>query len=86
MHRVGLPGSRPGGLAGAFGARTIVFGFGITEILLVAVLLTLFFGAKKLPDLARGLGAGIRNFKGELNAPPDEGAENEEDSEPRRLN
>ena len=63
-----------------------MFGFGITEILLVAVLLTLFFGAKKLPDLARGLGAGIRNFKGELSTPPDESDENGEDSEPRRLN
>ncbi len=62
-----------------------MFGFGLTEILLVAVLLTLFFGAKKLPDLARGLGAGIRNFKGELSAPPEDEEPNGDDSEPRRL-
>ena len=34
--------------------------------------LMLLFGAKKLPMLARGLGAGIRNFKGELQAPADD--------------
>lgn len=32
----------------------------------------LLFGAKKLPMLARGLGKGIRNFKGELQAPEDD--------------
>jgi sec-independent protein translocase protein TatA len=46
--------------------------FGFAEILLVLGILMLLFGAKKLPQLARGLGAGIRNFKGELQAPPDE--------------
>ena len=39
--------------------------------LLVLGVLMLLFGAKKLPLLARGLGHGIRNFKGELDAPPD---------------
>lgn len=40
--------------------------FGVWEAVLVFGILMLLFGAKKLPDLARGLGAGIRNFKGEL--------------------
>lgn len=44
--------------------------FGLGEMLLVAAVLILLFGAKKLPALARGLGEGIRNFKGELKAPP----------------
>jgi sec-independent protein translocase protein TatA len=35
----------------------------------------LLFGAKKLPELARGLGSGIRNFKGELNAPRESGTD-----------
>ena len=47
--------------------------FGVWEALLVFGILMLLFGAKKLPDLARGLGSGIRNFKGELQAPPDDG-------------
>jgi len=45
--------------------------FGISEAILVFAIIMLLFGAKKLPLLARGLGAGIRNFKGELGAPPD---------------
>ena len=46
--------------------------FGIGEMLLLFAILMLLFGAKKLPGLARGLGAGVRNFKGELQAPPDD--------------
>jgi sec-independent protein translocase protein TatA len=33
------------------------------DLLVVIGLLILFFGAKKLPDVAKGLGEGIRNFK-----------------------
>jgi sec-independent protein translocase protein TatA len=43
--------------------------FGIWEMLLLFGIIMLMFGAKKLPLLARGLGAGIRNFKGELSPP-----------------
>jgi len=42
---------------------------GLGEIFLVVGVLVLLFGAKKLPMLARGLGQGIRNFKGELKDP-----------------
>jgi len=45
--------------------------FGIWEMLLVFGVIMLLFGAKKLPMLARGLGTGVRNFKGELKAPGD---------------
>lgn len=45
--------------------------FGIWEMLLILGVLMLLFGAKKLPMLARGLGQGVRNFKGELQAPDD---------------
>jgi sec-independent protein translocase protein TatA len=37
--------------------------FGIGEILLVLALVVLFFGAKRIPEIARGVGEGIRNFK-----------------------
>jgi sec-independent protein translocase protein TatA len=46
--------------------------FGLGEMLLVFAVVMLLFGAKKLPDLAKGLGSGIRNFKGELKGPPDD--------------
>ena len=46
--------------------------FGVWEAVLVFGILMLLFGAKKLPSLARGLGSGIRNFKGELQAPSED--------------
>jgi len=52
-----------------------MMGLGTLEILLIVVVLVLFFGAKKLPDIGRGLGSGIRNFKGELKS------ENSEESD-----
>ncbi|MEX2527004.1 MAG: twin-arginine translocase TatA/TatE family subunit [Gemmatimonadota bacterium] len=40
-----------------------MFGIGIGEIVLILALIILFMGGRKIPELARGLGAGIRNFK-----------------------
>lgn len=37
--------------------------FGLTEILIVAFIVILLFGAKKLPELAKGLGSSIKEFK-----------------------
>ena len=37
--------------------------FGTTEILLILLVVLIFFGAKKIPELAQGLGKGIREFK-----------------------
>ncbi|MGE4295843.1 MAG: twin-arginine translocase TatA/TatE family subunit [Campylobacterales bacterium] len=33
------------------------------ELLIILLIVLLLFGAKKIPDLARGLGSGIKNFK-----------------------
>lgn len=43
-----------------------MFGFGIWEVILVVALVLLFFGGRKIPELAKGLGSAIRNFKGEI--------------------
>ena len=47
---------------------------GPMEILAILVVALLLFGGKKIPELAKGLGQGIRNFKeslaGEKSAPP----------------
>lgn len=48
-----------------------MFGLGLTELLLIVGLLILVFGARKIPLIARGLGQGIRNFKGEMKDDPD---------------
>jgi sec-independent protein translocase protein TatA len=36
---------------------------GTTEILLIVLVVLIFFGAKKIPELAQGLGKGIREFR-----------------------
>jgi sec-independent protein translocase protein TatA len=41
----------------------ILGGIGWTEILLILLALVLLFGGKKIPDLMRGIGEGIREFK-----------------------
>ncbi len=38
-----------------------------TELLIIFGIIVLLFGAKKIPDLAKGLGKGIKNFKNEMN-------------------
>lgn len=40
-----------------------VFGLGSTEILVILFIILLLFGAKKLPELARGLGKSMNEFK-----------------------
>lgn len=37
-----------------------------TELLLIFGIIVLLFGAKKIPDLAKGVGKGIKNFKNEM--------------------
>lgn len=38
-------------------------GLGMSEILLIALVVLLFFGGKKIPELMKGLGKGVRSFK-----------------------
>lgn len=38
-------------------------GLGVPEIVLIFLVVVLLFGAKKIPELARGMGRGIREFK-----------------------
>ncbi len=46
---------------------------GIWEILLILLIVALLFGGKKLPDLGKGLGEGIKNFKNSLSKDKDNG-------------
>ncbi len=47
-----------------------MFGLGIQELLVIFVILIFLFGAKKLPELAKGLGSGIRDFKKAMSEEP----------------
>lgn len=40
-----------------------MFGLGTSELLIILALVVVLFGASKIPQLGRGLGEGIRNFK-----------------------
>ncbi len=41
---------------------------GMPELLVILVLAVLLFGSSKIPELAKGLGEGIRNFKQSMKA------------------
>jgi sec-independent protein translocase protein TatA len=43
--------------------KVVMGGFGFREILVVLLIVILFFGAKRIPELARGLGRGVKEFK-----------------------
>lgn len=44
-----------------------MFGIGLPEIIFIALIVLLFFGGKKIPELMRGLGKGVRSFKDGMN-------------------
>ncbi|MFN3652430.1 MAG: twin-arginine translocase TatA/TatE family subunit [Armatimonadota bacterium] len=46
----------------------------LPEILIIAIVLLVLFGGARLPQLARGLGEGIRNFKQAVREEPETGA------------
>lgn len=45
---------------------------GATEIILICAVILLIFGGKKLPELMKGMGKGIKSFKEGMNEPSEE--------------
>ncbi len=59
---------------------------GTSELLLIAALALLLFGGKKLPELMRGLGQGIRSFKEGMKDVSDEASRSADEKEQQNYN
>lgn len=53
----------------------LLFGLGMQEIIVIALIVLLLFGGKKIPELMKGLGKGVKSFKDGMN----ENSSNEEE-------
>jgi sec-independent protein translocase protein TatA len=49
-----------------------MFGLGFPELVLILVIVVLIFGTSRIPELGRGLGEGIRNFRRGMKGDDDE--------------
>lgn len=58
-----------------------MFGMGMQEVLVIALIVLLLFGGKKIPELMKGLGKGVKSFKDGLNDSDDEKSETKKESE-----
>ena len=55
-----------------------MFGLGTTELIVIGVIVFLIFGAKRLPDIGKGVGGAIREFR---NVKKEIGSKDDEDQE-----
>jgi len=62
----------PAVLGTFFPLEGIMLGLGFGEILLILLIVVLIFGTSRIPELGRGLGEGIRNFKKSIRGDEDE--------------
>ena len=50
----------------------IICAIGATEVILICAVILLIFGGKKLPEMMRGMGKGVKSFKEGMNEPSEE--------------
>ena len=52
--------------------KLLLFGLGMHEIIVIALIVLLLFGGKKIPELMKGLGKGVKSFKDGIKEVDDE--------------
>ena len=62
----------------------LIFNFGFWEIVIIALIVLLIFGGKKIPELMKGLGKGVKNFKEGMKEVEDDVKEIKKDIEPEQ--
>jgi sec-independent protein translocase protein TatA len=60
----------------------LIAGIGAQELLLIILAILILFGAKKIPELAQGLGKGIREFRKAMRETKEEIEKPEEETKP----
>jgi len=57
-----------------------MMGLGVTELVIILVIIIVLFGASRLPQIGRGLGEGISNFKKSMKTAQESEDDNDKDS------
>ncbi len=58
-----------------------MFGIGTQELIFIVLIILLLFGGKKIPEMMKGLGKGVRSFKDGMNGIDDEAAGKDREKE-----
>ncbi len=58
-----------------------MFGMGATELIIILVIVVILFGASRLPEIGRGIGEAIKNFKKSTSENPEIDVTPEDDSD-----
>lgn len=56
-------------------------GLGPTELIIIFLIVLVLFGAKRIPDIAKGLGRGIKDFKSAIREESDDSVDSESKTE-----